>query len=314
MRLFYIIACCSFLLNFRNGYAEVKLPRLIRDSMVLQRDSKVNIWGWAAKDEKISIKFNGKTYKTKTGDNGRWLIQLSPMKAGGPYTMNISGSNKIILKDILIGDVWICSGQSNMVHQMKLHSVRYADDIAQANFPEIRQFWIPTMTDLQWPHDDLLTGYWKAANSQDVPEFSAVAFFFAKKIYEKYHVPIGLINASVGGTPIEAWTSEEGLKEFPGIQSTIQKNKDTVYINDLTRKAFVSDTTKPATTDKGLTGPIPWYDVTYIPKGWRTINIPGYWEDQGIKDLNGAVWYRKEIEVPASMVGIPARVFFRKNC
>ena len=91
-----------------------------------------------------------------------------------------------------------------MVHQVKLHSVRYADEIANANYPEIRHFWIPAMTDLQAPHDDLPTGYWKSANPEDVLEFSAVAYFFAKKIYEKYHVPIGLINASVGGTVIEA--------------------------------------------------------------------------------------------------------------
>ena len=165
-------------------------------------------------------------------------LLFPPMKAGGPYTMDINGSNKITLKDILIGDVWICSGQSNMVHQMELHSVRYADDIAHANYPEIRHFWIPTMTDLQGPHDDLPTGYWKSANPNDVRQFSAVAYFFAKTIYEKYHVPIGLINASVGGTPIEAWTSEEGLKDFPALLTTIQKNKDTAYINGLARRAF----------------------------------------------------------------------------
>src|SRR5258706_9868079 len=201
--------------------AQVKLPRLVRDSMVLQRDSKINIWGWAVKNEKVSIRFNGKTYKTKALADGKWLIVLPPMKAGGPFTMDISGSNKIILKDILIGDVWICSGQSNMVHQMGLHSVRYANEVANASYPEIRHFWIPTMTDLQGPRDDLPTGYWKSANPKDVPDFSAVAYFFARKIYEKYHVPIGLINASVGGTPIEAWTSEQGLQAFPALQTII---------------------------------------------------------------------------------------------
>jgi sialate O-acetylesterase len=187
---------------------------------------------------------------------------------------------------------------------MELHSVRYANEIANANYPEIRHFWIPTMTDLQRPHDDLPTGYWKSANPEDVKQFSAVAYFFAKKIYEKYHIPIGLINASVGGTPIEAWTSEEGLKEFPEIISTIDKNKDTSYINSLTRRNF---TPAKQQYDKGLVEK--WYDTTYIPKEWRRINIPGYWEDQGIKDLNGVVWYRKEIDVPASMTNLPARVF-----
>src|SRR5262245_53794626 len=192
--------------------AEIRLPRLVRDSMILQRDTKVNIRGWAAKDEKVSIKFNGKTYKTKAGADGKWLIVLPAMKAGGPYTMDISSRNKITLKDILIGDVWICSGQSNMVHQMNIHDVAYAKDITEANYPQIRHFWIPTLTSLEGPKDDLPTGYWKPAVGDEVRPFSAVAYFFAKMIYEKYHIPIGLINASVGGTPIEAWTSEEGLK------------------------------------------------------------------------------------------------------
>ena len=197
--------------------AQVRLPRLIRDSMILQRDTKLKIWGWAAKDERVTIKFNGKTHRTKTGKDGKWLVLLPAMKAGGPYTMDIEGTNKIRLKDILIGDVWFCSGQSNMVHQLNIHDVTYAKDIAKANYPQIRHFWIPTLTSLEGPKDDLPTGFWKAATPEDIRPFSAVAYFFARKIYEKYHVPIGLINASVGGTPIEAWTSEEGLKDFPAL-------------------------------------------------------------------------------------------------
>jgi sialate O-acetylesterase len=224
--------------------------------------------------------------------------------------MDITGSNKISLKEILIGDVWMCSGQSNMVHQMNIHDVTYAKDIAEANNPQIRHFWIPTLTNLQGPQDDLPTGFWKSAVGEDIRPFSAVAYFFAKKIYGKYHVPIGLINASVGGTPIEAWTSEEGLKDFPAMQATIQKNKDTAYVNALARNAFGGNPNRPMQpADKGMTETIKWFDLSYIPKGWRPINIPGYWEDQGIKDLNGVVWYRKEIDIPSSMTGKQARVF-----
>jgi sialate O-acetylesterase len=300
-----IIAACLFLFDIPTINAQVKLPQLIRDSMVLQRDSKINIWGWASKGEKIKIKFNGKNFKATTNANGKWIVQLPPMKAGGPYAMSIDGNNHLVINNILIGDVWLCSGQSNMVHQMKLHSVRYANEIANANFPEIRHFWIPAMTDLKGPHDDLPTGYWKSANPQDVLEFSAVGYFFAKNIYEKYHIPIGLINASVGGTPIEAWTSEEGFEKFPNIDAVIQKNKDTSYINNVTKKVAVNSDQKQI--DKGMTGS--WYDTTYIPKEWRTINIPGYWEDQGIKNLDGVVWYRREINVPAAMANVPAKVF-----
>ena len=132
-------------------------------------------------------------------------------------------------------------------------------------------------------------------------------------MYEKYHIPIGIINASVGGTPLEAWTSEEGLKDFPAIISTIEKNKDTAYINSLRRSGrpgggFPGQQQR-ASQDKGTNGPIPWYDLAYIPKGWKNITVPAFWEDQGVKDLNGVVWYRKEIDVPASMVGKPARVY-----
>ena len=276
--------------------------------MILQRDTKINVWGWAAKDEKVKINFNGKTYRTKTAADGKWLIVLPATKAGGPYPMEISGSNKIILKEILIGDVWVCSGQSNMVHQMNIHDVTYAKDIAEANYPQIRHFWIPTLTNLQGPQDDLPNGYWKSAIGDDVRPFSAVAYFFAKKLYEKYHVPIGLINASVGGTPIEAWTSEEGLKDFSTMQATITKNKDTAYVNGTNRSAF-NNAVRPQSNDLGMLGETKWFDVAYIPKGWKTINIPGYWEDQGLKDLNGIVWYRKEIDIPASMAGKQAKVF-----
>lgn len=296
------IACHS-------GFCQLRLPRLVRDSMILQRDTKIRIWGWANKNEKVSITFNGKQASAKAGADGKWIVWLPPMKAGGPYTMNISAGNTITLKEILIGDVWVCSGQSNMVHQMELHGIRYASDIATANYPQIRHFWIENVSDLNGRRDDLSSGYWKWANPEDVKAFSAVAYFFARKTYERYHVPIGLINASWGGTPIEAWMSEESLKEFPSILATIQKNKDTAYINDINRKAFAGRGNRTAIQDKGLTGPLPWYDPAYIPKGWHTIAIPGYWEDQGIRDLNGVVWYRKEIDLPAAMAGNAARIF-----
>jgi len=306
--------------------AQIRLPRLVRDSMVLQRDQKINVWGWASKGEKISMKFNGRSYRTTTGNDGKWRLQLSPTPAGGPYTMDITGTNRISLHDILVGDVWVCSGQSNMVHQMRLHSVRYQDEIDHANYPQIRQFWIPTLTDLSGPRDDLPAGAWKSANPQDVLEFSAVAYFFAKDLYEKLHVPIGLINASVGGSPIEAWASEGGLEAFPDLEKTIEKNKDTAYINSLRRRSFSPRTSTssgpgtstsstgakdgvPAPVDKGLSGPTRWYDLAYVPKGWKQIAIPGYWEDQGVRDLNGSVWDRKEVDVPADMTGRPAKVF-----
>lgn len=306
-----LVIACVFVLAVVNTYklnAQVKLPQIVRDSMILQRDIPVNIWGWSAVNEKVSVKFNGKTYKTKGNAEGKWLIKLPATKAGGPYTIDITASNKIRLKEILFGDVWFCSGQSNMVHQLNIHDVTYAKEIAEANDPQIRQFWVPTLTSLQGPQQNLPSGYWKAAVGEDIRPFSAVAYFFTKHLHEKYKVPIGIINASVGGTPIEAWTSEEGLKEFTALQTTINKNKDTAYLNSLTRRPPGGPRPAPQ-VDAGLSGTTKWFDVNYVPKGWRSINIPGYWEDQGIKDLNGVVWYRKEIDIPASMVGKAAKVF-----
>ena len=292
----------------QSSIAQVRLPRLIRDSMVLQRDVKLKVWGWASPGEKVTISFNGKKAKATADKAGKWLAWLSPMKAGGPYVMNINGSNHISIKDILIGDVWLCSGQSNMVHQMFLHPELYEKDAASANYPDIRQFWIPTLTNLQKPADDLPTGYWKWANPRDVQDFSVVAYFFARMLHEKYHVPIGLINSSVGGPPVESWTSEEGLKQFPSVIATIEKNKDTGYVNSTNRATALRNANRPRPQDKGLLGSIAWFDTSYVPKGWRNINVPGYWEDQGVRNLDGIVWYRREINVPASMTNVPAKI------
>ncbi len=287
--------------------AQIKLPQIIRDSMILQRDAKVKVWGWASPAEKITVTFNSKKYKTTTAADSNWHIILPPTKAGGPYNITISGKNTLTLKQILFGDVWFCSGQSNMVHQLNIHDVTYAKEVAQANNSNIRQFWVPNVTNLQAPQNNLPLGYWKPAVGEDVRPFSAVAYFFANKLFEQYHIPIGIINASWGGTPIEAWTSEEGLKDFSAVISTIQKNKDTAYINSLNRRTANNRPAQPA--DAGLNGDKKWYYETYTPKGWKNINIPGYWEDQGVKDLNGTVWYRREIDIPASMIGKTAKVF-----
>lgn len=307
---FVLLLFCCILFNTTKSYGAVKLPQLVSDGMVLQRNARTNVWGWADAGEKVTVRFKGKTYKATTGSDGKWKVILAPMPAGGPYTMEIDASNHITVKDILLGDVWLCSGQSNMVHQMSLHNIRYAEDIATANYPQIRQFWIPTTTNLQGPAEQLPPGSWKSANAQDVNDFSAVAFFFARKLYNQYHVPIGLINASVGGTPIEAWMSEEGLKAFPAIVATIDKNRDTSYVHSINRRALAAaaNRAKPE-QDKGLTEAVKWYNPAYVPKNWQNINIPGYWEDQGIRGLDGVVWYRREIEVPASMTGAPAKVF-----
>jgi sialate O-acetylesterase len=293
----------------------VKLPVVVSDGMVLQRDSEINIWGWGSPGEKVRIKFNNKTLIAVTDPKGNWIIALPPMKAGGPYLMEVKGNNSIIIKDILIGDVWFCSGQSNMVLTMERVKEKYPDDIARADYPEIRNFFIPTASDVTSIHKDLPPGKWVSASPENVPAFGAVTFFFARSIYNEYKVPVGIINSSVGGTPIEAWISEEGLKEFPQLTSRIEKLKDTAYLNPILRSARRRPETSQGSTvnsrsmDKGISGPKPWYDITYVPEGWHKFWLPGYWDDQGVRGLNGIVWFRKEINVPVSMTGKPAKLF-----
>jgi sialate O-acetylesterase len=295
-------------------HANVKLPVLISDGMVLQRDTKIIIWGWASPGEKVQVKFDKRVFRTVTDSEGNWKVSLPPMKAGGPYIMEVKGNNTIMINDILFGDVWFCSGQSNMVINMERVKEKYPKDIAAANFPEIRNFFIPTASDIS-VQKDLPGGKWISASPENVLTFGAATFFFARSIYQENKVPIGIINSSVGGTPIEAWISEEGFKEFPQIISRIEKLKDTAYLNPILRYAVRKPEINqdPAVnknpTDKGLSGPIPWYSTTYVPEGWHKYWLPGYWEDQGIKGLHGIVWFRKEINVPESMTGKQAKLF-----
>jgi len=296
--------------------ANVTLPALVSNGMVLQRDTKIRIWGWAAPGEKVQVKFNKKTISTVTGPGGNWKVSLPPMNAGGPYIMVVKGNNTITINDILVGDVWFCSGQSNMVLNMERVKEKYPEDIAGANFPEIRNFFIPTISDVITIHKDLPAGKWISASPVNVLGFGAITFFFARSLYKEYKVPIGIINSSVGGTPIEAWISEDGFKEIPQYAFRIERFRDTAFMNPIMRAASRKRNEAgqiPPTAlriiDKGLNGPKPWYDMTYLPEGWHKFWLPGYWDDQGVKGLNGVVWFRKVVNVPASMTGKPAKLF-----
>jgi sialate O-acetylesterase len=301
------------LLMVSTASAQVRLPQLIGDHMVLQRDIPVNIWGWAAPGEKIEVRFAGRRYKAKAAGDSSWQVKLEAMKAGGPYDMDIRGSNDITLKDILIGDVWFCSGQSNMVLTMERVKEKYPEEIATADYPQIRNFFVPTLADVAGSRRDLPHSAWVEASPKNVLGFGATTWFFAKQLFQKYHVPIGIINSSVGGTPIEAWINAEGLKDLGPYAERVARLKDTAYVDSLMhpsrmRRMGGEDHPYPR-TDRGLAGPVKWYDTSYTPVGWHRFWLPGYWADQGVRGLNGVVWFRKEIEVPASMAGKPAKLF-----
>lgn len=303
--------CIFFFLVADAVQAQLRLPALVGDSMVIQRDARVRVWGWAERGEKVQVRFRNKSYTTTTGDDGRWRVFLSPTAAGGPYAMQIrSKSESITVNDILVGDVWLCAGQSNMVHYLDLHRERYQADIDAANYPRIRQFVVPATPVLTGPATDLAGGQWKPAHRQNLGRFSVVAFFFARALYEQYHVPIGIINASVGGTPIEAWTSEAGLKTFPDLTATTLSNKDTAYVNHTNRIAAAAQAQvyKNRPPDAGLQQDPKWYAPDLSLNGWQLINVPGYWEDQGVRNLDGVVWYRRQITVSEALSGKPAKI------
>ena len=195
------------------GGAKVKLPTLVSDGMVLQRGEPVNIWGTADPDETVDITFLKKKYKTVADVQGNWKVTLPILKAGGPYTMAI---NDIELKDILIGDVWVCSGQSNMELPVSRVTDRFRDEIStDSNYPMVRYIKTPLLYNFHAPQADIPGISWQAMTPENVMPFSALAYFFAKDVYQKTKVPVGIINSSVGGSPVEAWISEGGLKPFP---------------------------------------------------------------------------------------------------
>src|SRR5690606_27719629 len=206
-------------------FAKVKLPAIVSDGMILQRDQQVKIWGWADVGEHVTVLFRNQTYNTITAADNRWSLTLPKIKAGGPYNMTIKGENEIVIEDILIGDVWLCSGQSNMAFKMDRIKERYVADITASSNPNIRQFLVKPSWSFSLQQDVEAEG-WQYADPNNVLNFSAVAYFFAKALYEEIQVPIGIINASYSATVAEAWMSEDGLKHFPDFVAEANKFKD----------------------------------------------------------------------------------------
>jgi sialate O-acetylesterase len=223
-----LMALVFMLLNFLPLQAEVRLAGIFSSEMVLQRNHEIVIWGWADKGERVSVSFNQLTKKTKADANGKWKVVFPQMDAGGPYDMKVQGKNIIALSNILIGDIWICSGQSNMGFALK--NANDADkEIAAANYPSIRIASIPRTMPLQ-PMDDIKPISWQACSPETIPDFSAVAYFFGRSVFNEINVPIGLINTSWGGTNVEAWTSLDYLTradKYRNYIPAIPENKET---------------------------------------------------------------------------------------
>lgn len=305
------LALTLVLLATASAYGQVTLPALVRDSMILQRDVPLPIWGWAAPGEKVAVTVSpGATRSTRTNAEGRWQVVLPPLKSGGPYTIRIVASNTVVLSQVLAGDVWLCAGQSNMVHTIGLHQERYRDELAHDHYPAIRQFYIAPTADLHGPRTQVMASRWRPATGRHLLSFSAVAYSFARQIHLQHQVPVGIINASVGGTPIEAWISAEGLQSFPDITATILANRDTTYVKQklAAERNAQEIRQRNLPVDAGLTATPPWFDPAFNATGWRRIAVPGYWEDQGLRNLNGVVWYRRTLRVSPQDVHHPAQL------
>ena len=188
--------------------ADVKLPAIFTPHMVLQRDQKDRVWGWAEKGEEVSVEINGQTQKATADDDGKWSVTLDPISSGGPYTLTVKGKNEVKIDDVLVGEVWICSGQSNM--QWDLNSANDADlEQLSAKYPQIRFISVPQVG-TQEPKDDF-QGAWKVCSPKTAGELSAVGYLFGRQLHQTLDVPVGLIDDAWGGSACEAWVKKDVL-------------------------------------------------------------------------------------------------------
>jgi sialate O-acetylesterase len=282
------------------SFGDVRLPRIFADNMVLQRNQAIPIWGWAEGGEKITVQFDKQIKTIKSDKNGNWLIKLDPESAGGPYELVIIGKNKLICRNVLVGEVWICSGQSNMEMPIegwgKINN--YQQEIAVADYDQIRHFKVQNAVDAV-PQQDIKGGEWKVCSPQTAGDFSAVAYFFARGLYQRLHVPIGLINTSWGGTMIETWISRDAFEQSDEFKSMIEGMKalNLDSLEQVRKQAILSKVSS-------LQGPLDreevsnnWNKVDIDDHDWKTMKVPGIWEDQGLglEDLDGMVWFRKTV-------------------
>lgn len=280
--------------------AKIKLPTLVGDHMVLQRDKPIRVWGFAKPAEMIHISFAGNGYNAKADARGTWHTNLSALKAGGPYQMILTGENTVTLNDILIGDVWICSGQSNMEFPLSIAN-NANEEVKKANYTNIRLYNVDKGIALT-PRKESW-GNWAVCNSESVKNFPAVGYFFARDVQQKINIPIGLINASWGGTVIESWISKEGLANEAtfGDKAKQVATFDTVSYNKEHRHLHREWVKNFNNQDAGIAdGKYTWAYNKLNTMDWKLIRLPTIWEFTGYSDLwemDGIVWFRKKINL-----------------
>ena len=290
------------------AYADVRLPKIFNEHMVLQRHKPIPVWGWADAGEKVTVELagsgiSGKIKTIKAGRDGKWILRLDAEKEGGPYKLIVKGKkNTITLDDVLIGEVWICSGQSNMQWTV-LRSDNAEEEIAAANYPLIRQFEVPREISLA-PKDDLSGGKWKPATPGNVKNFTAVGYFFARELYRQLGVPVGLINTSWGGTIVETWISKEAMKSFSGFSDVVNTMPSSLEELGVKRKVKLNNTINEL--QGGLPTPAEvqsWSAASFDDSNWKTIELPRHFDRGNFILHDGAVWFRREFDLPDSLSG-----------
>ncbi len=288
------------LLSYINStFATVRVAKIFNNHMVLQRNASIKIWGWADASEKIILTFSDQKKSIKADKQGKWLVILDPLQAGGPFTLTIKGNNTIVINDVLVGEVWLCSGQSNMAWAVKdTHKAK--EEIPTANYAMIRHFKVKEEMKGS-PTSDLSEGEWTVCSPETVGNFTGVGYYFAKNLFKELNVPIGIINASWGGTYIEGWMSYDALhglsdyKEMP--QLTDAKLADwflgveNLY-KEYAKSLGIADLSEYKTTDTN------WKDENYDDRSWIKIPFPGNFDAKVLPRFDGTVWFRTEFDIP----------------
>lgn len=292
-------ALCLALLFSGASQADIRLPKLISDHLVLQRDQPLPLWGYATPGEQVTVRLNSTAAGTATADqNGRWQLTLPPQQAGGPHLLEFQGQNQLKVQDVYFGDVFVASGQSNMELTMARLEEAYPADLVSANYPLIRQFNVPQRYDFKAPQQDFSEGQWLVAGPSTIQHFSALAFYFARDLQAHSKAAIGIYNAALGGSPVESWLDESTLKQFPDAYQLAQIYKSDSLIRDIE----AADQAKNSRwygdlhqNDAGLHAKTPWYSPALDDSQWADFSVPGYRQDA----FTGVWWLRKSLHLTA---------------
>ena len=277
--------------------ANVSLPKFFSSHMVLQRDAPITIYGWATAGKTVKISFNNKTLQAKVNANGEWSANFEKLPAGGPYKMMISEDNQINFDDIYIGDVWFCSGQSNMGWKLE-DALNGKEELSKANFDKIKLLQV-SRTMAGTPQKDIEKGEWKTCSPENAEGFSAVAYFFGRNLYQDYNIPIGLINSSWGGTRIEDWIGEDVMGKHEASKKVIAEMKNIDFSTLLTNynRDFKAWEEKADKLDVGTTEK--WFQDAYDKSKWKPLAVPTLWETAKITPSDGVVWVSRTFELAA---------------